>query len=208
MTPTWSPVAATNSPTANFPRLILAWVSTEAVRTQSRVLILGDSLSDFMRELGVYSSGGGNVGIKLRNQMKRLFDCTVKLTYKDERGEASVKAVIADRTAFWWNERKPNERTLWNSKIELSEKFFNEIISHPVNGVSFEEASTVFGDQFALTIDDPEHSVAEKRFLTTGYSNRQRLVIVAHTDRDDGIRLINARDVTATERNVYEEDPR
>ena len=119
-------------PYGNFPRLILAWVSTEAVRTQSRVLILGDSLSDFMRELGVYSSGGGNVGIKLRNQMKRLFDCTVKLTYKDERGEASVKAVIADRTAFWWNERKPDERTLWNSKIELSEKFFNEIISHPV----------------------------------------------------------------------------
>ena len=74
--------------------------------------------------------------------------------------------------------------------------------------VSFEEASTVFGDQFALTIDDPEHSVAEQRFLTTGYSNRQRLIIVAHTDRDDRIRLINARDVTATERSVYEEDPR
>ena len=119
-------------PYGNFPRLILAWVSTEVVRTQSRVLILGDSLSDFMRELGVYSSGGGNVGIKLRNQMKWLFDCTVKLTYKGERSEASVKAVIADRTAFWWNERKPGERTLWNSKIELSEKFFNEIISHPV----------------------------------------------------------------------------
>ena len=64
-------------PYGNFPRLVLAWVSTEAVRTQSRVLILGDSLSDFMRELGVYSSGGGNVGIKLRNQMRRLFDCTV-----------------------------------------------------------------------------------------------------------------------------------
>ena len=76
------------------------------------------------------------------------------------------------------------------------------------HGVSFEEASTVFGDEFALTIDDPEHSVAEKRFLTTGYSNRQRLIIVAHTDCDEGIRLINARDVTATERNVYEEDPR
>ena len=74
--------------------------------------------------------------------------------------------------------------------------------------VSFEEASTVFGDQFALTIDDPEHSVAEQRFLTTGYSNRQRLIIVAHTDRDDRIRLINARDVTATERSVYEEDSR
>ena len=117
-------------PYGNFPRLILAWVSTEAVRTQSRVLVLGDSLSKFMRKLGVYSSGGGNAGIKLHNQMKRLFDCTVKLTYTDERGEASVKAVIADRTEFWWT--KPNASTLWDSKIELSEKFFNEIIRHPV----------------------------------------------------------------------------
>ncbi len=76
------------------------------------------------------------------------------------------------------------------------------------HGVSFVEASTVFGDPFALTIDDPDHSVAENRFLTTGYSNHQRLIVVAHTDRDDGIRLINARNVTATERNVYEEESR
>ena len=119
-------------PFGNLPRLILAWVCTEAVRTQSRVLILGDSLSDFMRELGVYSSGGGNAGIKLRNQMKRLFDCTVQLTYKDENGEVAVNSLIARRTEFWWNERKPDEQTLWESKIELSEDFFNEIIQHPV----------------------------------------------------------------------------
>ena len=48
----------TKLPFGNFPRLILAWVCTEAVQTQSRVLILGDSLAKFMRELGVYSSGG------------------------------------------------------------------------------------------------------------------------------------------------------
>ena len=117
-------------PYGNFPRLILAWLCTEAVRTQSRVIILGPSLAEFMRKLGVYSSGGGNAGIKLRNQIKRLFDCTIKMTYKDERAEASVKAVIADRTEFWWN--KPGESALWNSKLELSEKFFNEIINHPL----------------------------------------------------------------------------
>ena len=51
----------TKLPFGNFPRLILAWVCTEAVQTQSRVLILGDSLAKFMRELGVYSSGGGSL---------------------------------------------------------------------------------------------------------------------------------------------------
>ena len=68
-------------PFGNFPRLILAWVSTEAVRTQSRLLVLGPSLAKFMRELGVYSSGGGNVHTKLRNQMRRLFGCTVSMIY-------------------------------------------------------------------------------------------------------------------------------
>ena len=119
-------------PYGNFPRLILAWVCSEAVKTQSRVLILGASLADFMKTLGVYSSGGGREHTKLRNQMRRLFNAYVQLIYEDKLGEASVNAVIARRTEFWWNERKPDEPMLWKSKIELSEDFFNEIITHPV----------------------------------------------------------------------------
>ena len=122
----------TKLPYGNFPRLILAWVSTEAVRTQSRELILGDSLSKFMKTLGVYSSGGGNAVIKLRNQMKRLFNAHVSLIYKEKRGEQFVSSAIADRGEFWWNERKPNQSSLWESKIYLGEAFFNEIIRHPV----------------------------------------------------------------------------
>jgi len=61
------------------------------------------------------------------------------------------------------------------------------------HGVSFDEASTVFGDPFAWTIDDPDHSSDENRLLTTGYSNRQRVIIVGHTDRDDSVRMISAR---------------
>ena len=118
-------------PFGNLPRLILAWLSTEAVRTQSRVLVLGKSLSDFMRTLGIYA-GGGNAHTKLRNQMKRLFGCTVSLIYEDKNGQATVNALIARRTEFWWNECKPDEPMLWESKIELSEDFFNEIINHPV----------------------------------------------------------------------------
>ena len=72
------------------------------------------------------------------------------------------------------------------------------------HGVSFDEASTVFGDPLAWTIDDPDHSADEARFLTTGLSS-QRLIIVAHTDREGRTRLINAREVTAAERRTYEE---
>ncbi len=73
------------------------------------------------------------------------------------------------------------------------------------HGVSFEEASTVFGDPLAWTIADPDHSADEARFVTTGSSTQQRLIIVAHTDREGRIRLINAREVTAAERQIYEE---
>ena len=116
-------------PYGNLPRLILAWVCSEAVRTQSRVLVLGDSLSEFMRKLDVYSSSGRK-HTRLRNQMKRLFACTVTMIYEDKHGEARVSSLVADRAAFWWS--KPAERTAWESKIELGEKFFNEIVSHPV----------------------------------------------------------------------------
>ena len=122
----------TKLPFGNFPRLILAWVSTEAVRTQSRELILGPSLTKFMKTVGVYSSGGGNVHTKLRNQMKRLFGCTVSMIYKDEHGEQFVSSLIAERGEFWWNEHKPDQSSLWDSKIYLGEAFFNEIIRHPV----------------------------------------------------------------------------
>ena len=118
-------------PFGNLPRLILAWICTEAVRTGSREIVLGKSLADFMRSLGVYSSSGGKY-TRLRNQMKRLFGCSVSMTYEDKRGEQFVSSLIAERGEFWWNERKPDEPMLWDSKIYLGEAFFNEIISHPV----------------------------------------------------------------------------
>ena len=121
-------------PYGSLPRLLLAWVCTEAVRTQSRELVLGRSLSEFMRTLDIYSTSGGSRGdrTRLRNQMWRLFNAHVQLVYKDKHGEANVSSSVADRSEFWWNERKPDERVLWESKIYLGEAFFNEIIQHPV----------------------------------------------------------------------------
>ena len=121
-------------PYGSLPRLILAWVCTEAVRTQSRELVLGRSLSEFMRTLDIYSTSGGSRGdrTRLRNQMRRLFNAHVQLVYKDKHGEVNVSSSVADRSEFWWNERKPDERVLWESKIYLGEAFFNEIIQHPV----------------------------------------------------------------------------
>ena len=118
-------------PYGNLPRLMLAWVCTEAVRTRSRELVLGRSLSEFMRTLDIYSNSG-RVHTRLRNQMKRLFGCTVTMVYEEPGGFARISSFVADKHEFWWNERKPDEPSLWESKIELGEKFFNEIVRHPV----------------------------------------------------------------------------
>ena len=118
-------------PYGNLPRLLLAWVCTEAVRTGSRELVLGKSLSKFMRILGIYNSGG-NPQTRLRNQMKRLFSCTVSMIYKDEHSEQFVSSLIADRGEFWWDPKRPDEQVLFDSKIRLGEELFNEIIRHPV----------------------------------------------------------------------------
>ena len=119
------------TPYGSLPRLLLAWVCTEAVRTQSPELILGDSLSEFMRKVGIYSTSGDK-HTRLRNQMRRLFGCTVSLLYEDARGEATLNAPIARLTEFWWSERQPDARSLWESRIELGEDFFNEIIRCPI----------------------------------------------------------------------------
>ena len=121
-------------PFGNLPRLLLAWLCTEAVRTQSRELVLGSSLSGFMHKLGVYAQSGGRGGVRtrLRNQMDRLFHAQVSLIYEDERGKESTSSLVADRVSLWWDPKRPDEAVLWESKIELGEKFFNEIIRHPV----------------------------------------------------------------------------
>lgn len=73
------------------------------------------------------------------------------------------------------------------------------------HGVSFAEAATTFGDPLSITISDPDHSEDEERFLLIGRSIRQHLVVVAHVERGDTIRIISARPATRRERISYEE---
>jgi uncharacterized DUF497 family protein len=72
------------------------------------------------------------------------------------------------------------------------------------HGITFEEASTIFGDSLSLTIPDSYHSIGEDRFITIGTSVRGRIVVVVHTENHDVIRIISARKTTRNERNQYE----
>ena len=122
-------------PYGTLPRLILAWVCTEAVRTQSRSLVLGRSLAEFMRQLGIQSSdSGGRWGVRtrLRDQMRKLFGASVQLLCETKHRMQTVTGPIASRTDLWWDPKRPDEPVLWESTIRLGEDFFNEIIASPV----------------------------------------------------------------------------
>jgi len=72
------------------------------------------------------------------------------------------------------------------------------------HGVSFEEGVTVFYDPLSATFDDPDHSVGEHRYITIGLSSRDRLLVIAHAERGEILRIISARPATAHERKRHE----
>ncbi len=74
------------------------------------------------------------------------------------------------------------------------------------HGVDFQEAATAFSDPLSITVGDPEHSLREERWLLLGQSVAGRLLVVAHTELGDEIRIISARPATRRERTTYEED--
>ena len=120
-------------PYGSVPRLLLAWVTTEAVKTQSRELELGDSMAAFMAELGMTSTGGSNGSItRLKNQTRRLFNSTVSATYEDGDRTADIGYRLADRTVLWWHSKEPEQAGLWQSSITLSEPFFKEVVDRPI----------------------------------------------------------------------------
>jgi uncharacterized DUF497 family protein len=74
------------------------------------------------------------------------------------------------------------------------------------HGISFAEASSVFFDPLSATGEDPDASIGEQRFVTFGRSSLGQVLVIAHTERRDAIRIISARRATRAERRLYEEE--
>ena len=125
--------SAIGLPYGTIPRLLLAWLTTEAVKTKSRELELGDSLSGFMAELDMMPTGGrwGSI-TRLKDQSRRLFASSITAVYESGPGFAVINQAVADRAQFWWDNKHPEQAGLWKSTVTLSENFFNEVIDRPV----------------------------------------------------------------------------
>ena len=129
-------------PYGAFPRLILVWLISEAVKTQNKEVFLGNSLSAFMRELGIQPSSGGNGSVKrIRDQLTRLFSCRITCIgykvgakHRNENVVSFYQVAPIQKALLWWQpkEKIPEQPGLFNSSVVLSEEFFKEIIETPV----------------------------------------------------------------------------
>jgi hypothetical protein len=120
-------------PYGSIPRLLIAWLTTEAVRTKQRDLVLGNTLSAFMSQLDLVPTGGrwGTI-TRLREQMKRLFSASVSCTYDDGEHWAIKNVQPVTQASLWWNPKAPQQATLFESTLTLGEEFFKEVITYPI----------------------------------------------------------------------------
>jgi len=120
-------------PYGSIPRLLVGYLTTEAVQQKSREIILGASLSRFMAELGLTATGGrwGSIP-RLREQMARLMACSISCTWENEHALALENINIADSANLWWKPQAPEQAALWESTITLSEKFYRECNENPI----------------------------------------------------------------------------
>lgn len=133
-------------PFGTVPRLLLTWMSTEAVRTRSQELLLGASLAEFMRQLGLQPSGGKNGTItRLRKQAERLFMATLTMHWEDDDSTTGLRLGVANGHRLWRTDKQistpapaANQLSLLPSAggkpafVLLSHEFFTEVIEHPV----------------------------------------------------------------------------
>ncbi|NCA72726.1 MAG: pirin [Sphingobacteriia bacterium] len=120
-------------PYGSLPRLLVAYLTTEAVRTKSREIVLGKSMSEFMAHLHEVPTGGrwGSIS-RVKDQTMRLLSSSISCTYSNQEGISGVNLPVADTYKLWWSPLSPDQLSGFSSSVTLGERFFYEVISRPV----------------------------------------------------------------------------
>jgi hypothetical protein len=120
-------------PCGMYPRLLIAYFTTYAVKNKTKEIDLGNSLASFMKELGVKSTGGVNGTIKpLKDQLKRLAATSVYFDYSTKERDRGANINLIHNHDLWWETKNPEQMSLFNSSITLGGDFYEEIINHAV----------------------------------------------------------------------------
>jgi hypothetical protein len=127
-------------PYGAIPRLLLAWLNSEAIKNSQdqeklnpKIVYMGRSLSEFLEKIGIQRTGGKRGGItSFKSQAEKLFraEITVSCTGTDMISERDIK--VSDGRFFFWDHKNPEQTTLWENAIELSDRFYSLLIQNPV----------------------------------------------------------------------------
>jgi len=117
-------------PYGTLPRLLLTWVCTEVAQQRERELSLGPNLASYLAELGLHNTGGKRGDItRLKHAMTTLFSSVISCHYEGKDKWALQNVLLADGVD-WWTPQNPDEAGEWQSRVSLSERFFNECVEH------------------------------------------------------------------------------
>jgi hypothetical protein len=126
-------------PYGSIPRLLLFWMTTEAVRTKERRLALGHTYNNFLRDLGLSpGTGGGKRGDakRVQDQTRRLFGASISfqqdISSQHLQGERRISMPVSSKSELWWDPKSPDQLGMWGSWVELGEDFFKAITAAPV----------------------------------------------------------------------------
>jgi hypothetical protein len=122
-------------PYGRYPRLVLAYLNSEAVRRKTREIELGHHFSHFCASLGIPPTTGPRGSLPLlRDQMQRLFASTFQCVFHDESDgrHAGDGFLIAEKRVLWWDSTQETDGAGWGSRVVLSERFFREATEAPV----------------------------------------------------------------------------
>lgn len=121
-------------PYGTIPRLLLYWMTTEAIRTKKPRLYLGGSLTDFMIEIGLNPNNGNGKRsdmARLKEQISRLFSCLIRFNTTGELNgigfESEENMFIALKRVLWWDTQNQHQQSLWESYIDLDLRFYETI---------------------------------------------------------------------------------
>ena len=117
-------------PFGTVPRLLLAWICTEAVKTKSPRLDLGRSQKEFLHKLGMRTDGRD--GQRLREQSMKLFSSVLSIVFQKQGRFCLQNMAIADEAVFFWDPERPDDQRRWKSTLKLSGAFFRNITESPV----------------------------------------------------------------------------
>lgn len=136
-------------PYGAIPRMVLAWICTQAVITKQRTLVLGRSQAEFLEKVGLHSNGRDIK--RFRDQSMRLFKAVISIEYVDEHIDSSKRLLISDESNVFWHPKSAEQKSVWESSLELSENFFKEIVSAPVP-IKMEVCHMLTKSPFAMDI--------------------------------------------------------